>query len=324
MTIHTHAQIMDILQMDFAAFSREIMPLAFEGMKGSKQGITASTMLGYSNICKNQCLYCGMRAGNSGLSRYRLSPNDICASLEQAQQSGHKRVFLVSGEDPGFPFADLLQVVAHGAKLGLQVSLAAGELAKAQYEELFAAGAREYVLKFEMADEATFNRLNPSTSYKQRMDCILQIKELGYALASGNIIDYPGQSLSMLADDILLCKQLGISWAPVIPYMPAKGTPLAQEGGFGSLELLYKEIALLRLMMPQIDITAQQPGQDKALGLTGLEGNLSAVRAGANILFVDLLPDAMVRNFSVVDNRFALDLAHASHVAKEAGLPLLR
>lgn len=111
------------------------------------------------------------------------------------------------------------------------VSLACGEYERSQYEELRAAGADEYVVKFEMSDRETFDRLNPSTSYDKRMNAIRWVKESGLLLASGNIVDYPGQTLEQLADDILLMKELEISWAPVIPYLPAQNTPLAAEGG---------------------------------------------------------------------------------------------
>ena len=126
-----------------------------------------------------------------------------------------------------------------------------------------------------------------------------------------------------LAEDVLLMKELEISWAPVIPYMPAANTPLKEEGGFGSLLTNLKEIALLRLMMPDVDITAQQPGEDKKKGLADPEGNRNAVRAGANILFCDLLPDALARNFRVIDNRNVSGTEHLYQVAELTGKKLV-
>ena len=149
------------------------------------------------------------------------------------------------------------------------------------------------------------------------------IKQSGMLLASGNIVDYPGQTLDELAEDILLMKELEISWAPVIPYLSAANTPLAAEGGRGSQEKTLREIAILRLMMPEVNITAQQPGENPENGLADTEGNLKALNAGANMLFADMLPDALAKSFSVVDNRTTLGLDHIKKMADLAGMQLL-
>ena len=176
-------------------------------------------------------------------------------------------------------------------------------------------------MKFEMSDRDTFNRLNPSTNFEQRMQRINWVKEIGFELGSGNIVDYPGHTLEQIADDILLCKELEIDWAPVVPYMPAPGTPLALEGGRGSLETNLREISILRVMMPHIDITAQQPGANPADGLTAIDGNLNALNAGANLLFADLLPDTLAKNFSVVGERKVKGVEHIRHMAELANMP---
>ena len=112
-------------------------------------------------------------------------------------------------------------------------------------------------------------------NFRRRLERI--DSELGLAYPR---CDYPGQTLSMLAEDILLTKALGISWAPVIPYLPVPGTPLAEEGGPGSIDLCQRTISLLRLMMPEVRITAQQPGPDPQKGLSDTVGNLEAASEG--------------------------------------------
>ncbi len=217
---------------------------------------------------------------------------------------------------------NILQMIRGIKALGLHLSLACGEFFPEQYAEFAALGADEYVLKFEMSDRETFNRLNPSTNFDQRMKSIEAVQKSGMKLASGNIVDYPGHTLSQIADDILLMRDLGISWAPIIPYMPAKGTPLAEEGGRGDIYLNLREIAILRLMMPEVLITAQQPGHDISKGLADDEGNLLALEAGANMLFADFLPDALIGNFSVIDNRVTLGLDHIKKMADCSGMTL--
>lgn len=307
-------EIKEVIEMPEQQFRQEILPLAAAQRRASfSDRLRVTAMMGYTNICKNQCLYCGMRACNTKIKRFRIPADQVIALGLDAAQKGYGRLFLIAGEDPKYGFDHLLQIVHALKARGLFLSLACGELEPAQYQELAAAGVDEYVLKFEMSNPESFNRLNPSTNFKKRMDAIGTIKSLGLPLASGNIVDWPGQTDSELAEDILLMKKLEISWAPVIPYLPAIGTPLAQEGKRGSLLKLYKEISLLRLMMPEVHITAQQPGNDLKKGLSDLEGNRAAIQAGANVLFFDLLPDPFAQNFRVIDDR---NITGPEHIAR--------
>jgi len=323
MKIDKKSDIIDILRMPHEMYMDKIAARAREIHREiNDNSLIATAMLGYDNICKNQCLYCGMRAGNTSIKRYRIDKDDIVSWAEIASKMGFKRIFFISGEDPKYGFDNILYFIEKIKALGFYISLACGEFSKEQYNEFHAAGADEYVLKFEMSQKDIFNRLNPSTNFKKRMQCIEWIKESGMLLASGNIVDYPGQTDEMIAEDILLMKKLEISWAPIVPYLPAKGTPLAAEGGRGSLEKNLKEITILRLMMPEINITAQQPGENLKNGLADPEGNLNALKAGANVLFADMLPSKLAQNFSVVDNRITLGLEHIKNMAKKAGMKL--
>ena len=323
MKITTKAEVLELLSLPYEEFETRVIPEAKRFYREQRGDVLiSSAMLGFSNICKNRCLYCGMRAG-SAVERYRISVEDVVAAAHTAQEMGFRRMFLISGEDPKYGYENLVRMIREIKALGLHLSLACGEFFPEQYEEFAALGVEEYVLKFEMSDRETFNRLNPSTDFDKRMKSIEAVKKSGMKLASGNIVDYPGHTLSQLADDILLMKELEISWAPVIPYLPAKGTPLAEEGGRGDIFLNLREIAILRLMMPEVNITAQQPGRDLTKGLADDEGNLLALNAGANMLFADFLPDALVGNFSVIDNRVTLGLDHIREMAERSGMTLV-
>ncbi len=284
--------------------------------------LTATAMLGFDNICRNQCLYCGMRASNSAVERHRLEPDRVIRAAQPAREAGFGRIFLISGEDPKYGFDNILQIVDGLRRSGFFISLALGELSRSQYCELKAAGAKEYVLKFEMSQREVYNRMKPTSDFDRRMKGIGWIREAGLQLASGSIVDYPGQTDEQLAEDILLTRDLGISWAPIIPYLPAKGTPLAMEGGPGSVEKNLKVISLLRIMIPSVHITAQQPGPDLSKGLADPKGNLDALNAGGDMLFADMLPDALARNFSVVDNRITLGLDHIRAMASQAEMQI--
>lgn len=317
-------EIIDILRMPEDIFYSEIVPQAKEiADETLSNRLLVTSMMGYSNICKNNCLYCGMRASHNPIQRYRISPNEVIRKCLEAKEQGFFRTFLISGEDPKYGFDNILSIVSTLKKENMWISLACGEFERSQFEELRDAGVDQYVLKFEMSDPEHFNQMNPSTSFAKRMNAIHEIKSLGLKLASGNIVDWPGQPLEELADDILLMKELEISWAPIIPYLPAKNTPLAASGHRGDLLKLYKEIAILRLLMPNVNITAQQPGKELTLGLSDLESNLSAIEVGANVLFFDLLSDSEAKSFRVIDDRNITGPSHIFRIADASGKELI-
>ncbi|MDY3014238.1 MAG: radical SAM protein [Evtepia sp.] len=322
MHIQTKQEILEVLSMPAPAFWAAVAPAAQKVCRDQfGDTLLVTAMLAYSNICKNQCLYCGMRAG-SPIPRYRMSPAEILPLTQRAREAGLGRMFPLSGDDGNYGFDNLLTLVEGLRTQGFSIALGAGELEPDQYRALHSAGVEEYVLKFEMSHPDSFNQLNPSTTFQKRMEAAQLIKEAGMKLASGNIVDWPGQTLDELADDILLMKELDISWAPNIPYLPALHTPLASRGGPGSRLLNNKEIALVRLLLPGIKITAQQPGEDLTKGLADEQGNLDAIACGANLLFCDLLPDAKADAFRPIDRRNVSGLAHCQEVARRSGLTL--
>ena len=321
MTINTKSEILEILKMSYEEFNNTIKKSAKEIHKtNNDNSVIITALLGYDNVCKNRCTYCGMNAGYPGLKRYRMSIDEIYTAEKAVKKLGLDRIFLISGEDPKYDFDSIVSMVEFGKKLGLVVSLAAGEFSTEKYKALEAAGLDEYVLKFETANTDLFAKIKPSTTFAKRMNCIEFIKSSKMKLASGNIVDFPHQTLGDIADDIMLMKRLEISWAPIIPYMPVPNTPLALEGGRGSLEIITKEISILRIMMPYINITAQQPGENLANGLADVDGNLNALSAGANSLFVDVLPSAIVNDFNVINNRMLEDIENVEKIVTLSGM----
>ncbi len=306
--------------MPFKDFNKNIRPMAKEIYRKSGNSIVPVAMLGYSNICRNRCAYCGMNAGNRSIKRYRIPQDDILSTVKAAARSGIKRFFLISGDDPNYNFPDLYKIIEYGKSLNLYITLAAGELDNEQLQSLENAGLDEYVLKFETTDNELFRKIKPDSSLKKRMDAINLIKNGSMELASGNITGLPEQSLESIADDIIFMKALEVSWAPVVPYMPVPGTPLAEGNSRGSLEIILKEIAILRLMIPSVNITAQQPGDDIKNGFGDIQGNLNALNAGANMLFVDMLPSTLAGEFKVIENRNVEGLERISKMAEMSGM----
>lgn len=323
MKINTKTEVLEILKMPYEEFESTIR----EKAKGihiahNKNSVLVTALLGYDNICRNQCTYCGMRAGYQGLKRYRLDLADIKRIEEVVKKLDIGGIFLISGEDPKYDFNKIISMVEYGKELGLHVSLAIGELDPENYRALEASGLDEYVLKFETSDKKLFERIKPSTTLEKRMKCIRLIKNSNIKLASGNIVGLPGQTLEQISEDIMLMKELEISWAPIIPYMPVPGTPLAEEGGRGSVETTLKEISILRIMMPSVNITAQQPGEEIKNGLADVQGNLNALRAGANVLFVDMLPETLIKDFNVIDKRMIQGMENVNRLASMSGMSI--
>lgn len=321
MKITERSEVLDILKMPYAKFEDTVKKEAREIQRTENgDNFIVTALLGYDNICKNRCTYCGMRAGFIGLKRYRMSVADIKKSEEEVKKLGIGRIFLISGEDPKYDFNDITAMVKYGKELGLFVSLGAGEMTFDRYRELEAAGLDEYVLKFETSDREMFSKIKPTANFDNRMKCIEFIKSSKMKLASGNIIGLPHQTYEQIADDIMLMKDLEISWAPIIPYMPVPGTPLAEEGGRGSVETALKEIAILRIMMPHVNITAQQPGKKIENGLADVDGNLDALSAGANVLFVEMLPSSIVGNFNVISHRMIEGMENVNRLFSLSGI----
>jgi biotin synthase len=152
------------------------------------------------------------------------------------------------------------------------------------------------------------------------MDCIRAVTPLGMELGSGNIIGLAGQTIDDLVNDIILMRQLDIAWAPIVPYLPAPGTPMAETTPMGDVSLLLREIAILRLLMPRTIITAGQPKQGSKLGFADPEGNRDALGAGANILFVDITPHAMRRDFQITPGRILPGVSHIDTLLEGMGL----
>ena len=158
---------------------------------------------------------------------------------------------------------------------------------KSQFNELKAAGLDEFAMKFEMSDRETFNRLNPSTNFDRRMERISFILEAGISLASGNIVDYPGQTRDSLANDIMLMKELSISWAPIISYLPAKDTPLAKERS----EILNSSTKNIDSQDNDADGQYYRPATRQGFKRpVGYRRQPRCGKFGANMLFVDLSP----------------------------------
>lgn len=314
-------ELMEALRMDMADFQEQYYPQAVQARRRYfGRRIAVSGLLAVSNYCRNSCEFCGLRAPNTELRRFRLSLDEMKRALDGIREQGIRRLFLISGEDPELDLQELLSAVEYASEQGFLVMLGLGVYPPSVYAELRDAGASLYALKFETSNPEIFASVKPDISFEERMSSIEAVRSVELKLGSGNIVGLPGEELEDIANDIELMIKLDIDWAPVVPYLPSPATPLGKSQNMGSVERLLKEIALLRIALPDALITAGQPTQDSKLGFADPQGAKDAIAAGANLLFVDLTPKERRETFAITSKRILPRLDKIDKLLVDLGL----
>lgn len=235
-------------------------------------------LIEFSNICRNNCLYCGIRKGNAHIKRYRMSPEELVETARKAAALGFKTIVMQSGEDMFFDAKTMCGILEKIKKFDVAITLSIGERSYEEYKSFREAGADRYLMRIETTDKNLYHRLDPQMSWQHRYDCLMMIKELGYELGSGIMVGLPEQSLSSIAEDLLFLQNIGVDMAGIGPFIPHSQTPLAQAKG-GSLELALRTMAVMRLLMPDINIPATT-----AMESLHPKGRIMALQAGANVV----------------------------------------
>lgn len=235
-------------------------------------------LIEFSNICKQNCLYCGLRRENPNVQRYRLTAEEILDFAAKARSYGYRTVVLQSGEDDYFTVDKLQYIIRKIKELDLAITLSVGEKSTDEYRAYKEAGADRYLLRIETTDKALYERLDPGMSFVNRVRCLKDLRELGYELGTGCLVGLPGQTLESLADDILFFKELNADMVGIGPFIPNPDTPLAAAAG-GSFELSLKVMAITRLLLPDINIPATT-----AMETLNRQGRVVALQSGANVV----------------------------------------
>ena len=209
-------------------------------------------LIEFSNICRNNCLYCGIRKDNKHACRYRMEPEEV-------------------------------------------------ERSYADYKAFREAGADRYLMRIETTDKELYHRLDPQMSWQHRYECLLMIKELGYELGSGIMVGLPGQTLESIANDLLFLQELEIDMAGIGPFIPHPDTPLSKEKG-GTLELALRTMAVMRIMLPDINIPATT-----AMESLHPDGRMAALRAGANVVMPNVTEGEYRRLYELYPGKAGAD-----------------
>ncbi len=223
-------------------------------------GVPLRGIVEFSNICANDCLYCGIRAANAGVHRYRMSAEEILAVARRLPESGQNTIVLQSGEAPS-PAGDarLGRLIARlKAETPLAVTVSVGNRPRATYAAWRAAGMDRYLLRFETSDAALFARLHPACTLAERLRCLADLRDLGVQVGSGFMIGLPGETHARLAANIALCRDLDLDMVGIGPFIAHPATPLAgvPNAWAADPEMHFVAIAVLRLAHPRAHIPA--------------------------------------------------------------------
>jgi biotin synthase len=252
----------------------------------------------FSNHCERNCLYCGLRKGNSQLSRYRMTEDEIIATAEQIKNTGVPTVVLQSGEDSFFSQDIVCHLIERIRKeTDVIITLSIGELALNDYKAFQQAGANRYLLKHETASVELYKYLRPGCEWEKRLQCLRRLKELGFETGTGNMVGLPGQTPEILADDLLVMKYLDADMLGIGPFIAHPDTPLAGIDN-DDIELTLRVLALARLITSNTNIPATT-----ALATLHPQGRLQALQAGANVVMPDFTPEIYKTRYDIYPGR---------------------
>ena len=257
-------------------------------------------LIEFTNYCKNDCYYCGIRRSNSRAHRYRLSEEQILRCCHQGYTLGFRTFVLQGGEDGYFTDERIVNLVKEIRKNypDCAITLSIGERSYDSYLALFEAGADRYLLRHETWNEEHYRLLHPpALSAKHRQQCLWDLKKIGYQVGTGYMVGSPFQTAENLADDMLFLEKLNPQMVGIGPFIPHHDTPFKDQAA-GTLELTLYMLGLIRLMLPKVLLPATT-----ALGTIDEKGRELGILAGANVVMPNLSPENVRKDYLLYDNK---------------------
>lgn len=251
------------------------------------------------NVCRNDCLYCGIRRSNQKCDRYRLTPKEILDCCDEGYTLGF-RTFVLQGGEGGMDIETVCQLVRalKAAHPDCAVTLSLGEWPRQDYQKMFDAGADRYLLRHETADISQYRFLHPrEMSYQNRMRCLFDLKEIGFQVGCGFMVGAPGQTPLALAKSLKFIEKFQPDMCGIGPFIPQKDTPLGDQPA-GQTEQVLFLLSLIRLIQPNILLPATT-----ALGTVDPSGRERGILAGANVVMPNLSPTAVRKKYALYDNK---------------------
>jgi biotin synthase len=255
-----------------------------------------------TNICKNDCLYCGIRKSNRNCQRYRLTKDEILECCDEGYRLGFRTFVMQGGEDGYFNDDVLCDIVKtiKGKYLDCAVTLSMGEKTYDSYRRLYDAGADRYLLRHETADSEHYSRLHPENlTLENRLECLKSLKKIGFQTGCGFMVGSPYQTSAMLAKDLKFIETFKPDMCGIGPFVPHKDTPFKDEKR-GSAELTCYLLSIIRLIHPPVLLPATT-----ALGTIDENGREKGILAGANVVMPNLSPTSVRKKYELYDNKLS-------------------
>lgn len=268
-------------------------------------------LIEFSNICSNNCLYCGIRAQNKNINRYKLSCENIIATAQQASELGFKTVVLQSGEGNIFSDEEMVKIISEIKKFDIVVTLSIGEKTFKQYELYKQAGADRFLLRIETTDKNLYKQMHPRMDFENRVQCLKNLKKLGYEVGTGCLVGLPNQTLESLADDLLFFKELNADMIGLGPFIATGNTPLQKEKN-GSFIMACKMVALVRLLMPDVNIPATT-----AMETLLCDGRKLVLQSGANVIMPNITPQNAREQYTIYSDKAGIDAYNLDKLKQE-------
>ena len=253
-----------------------------------------------SNICRNNCYYCGIRSGNTNCERYRLSKEQILTCCDVGYELGFRTFVMQGGEDPFYTDELIVSIISDIKKkyTDCAVTLSLGEFEKESYQKFFDAGADRYLLRHETADKAHYEMLHPAgMSFEHRMKCLRDLKEIGYQVGTGMMVGSPYQTAEHLVKDLRFLKEFKPHMVGMGPFIPHHDTRYA-DCTAGTVEMTVRLLAIIRLLLPDVLLPATT-----ALGTIDPVGREKGLLAGANVIMPNLSPADVRAKYLLYDNK---------------------
>lgn len=258
-------------------------------------------LIEFSNICKRQCKYCGLRCEDKFIDRYRISKENIISYAEHAVNMGYKTIVLQSGEDEYYNTDLMCEIIAGIKKLGVALTLSIGEKTYEEYKAFKEAGADRYLIRIETTDKTLYNQMHPNMDFDNRVRCLGDLGRLGYEVGTGCLVGLPNQTIESLADDILFFKEINADMVGIGPFIPHPHTPL-KDSATGSFTLALKVMALTRILLKDINIPATT-----AMETLNPNGRIIALQSGANVVMPNVTTTEYRAKYEIYPNKICIN-----------------
>ncbi len=301
--MYTKAEIINILKDDS---QNEALFLKADKIRYENVGdeIHLRGLIEFSNICSSSCKYCGLRTANKNVQRYKMSPDEIIQCAKNAADIGYKTIVLQSGEDKFFTREILCKIISEIKKLDVALTLSIGERSKDDYRAFKDAGADRYLIRIETTDENLYTKMHPNMDFKNRLNCLYNLKELGYETGTGCLVGLPGQTIESLANDILFFKNLEADMVGIGPFIPHPNTPL-KDTPKGDFTLALKVMSLVRILLKDINIPATT-----AMETIWPNGRILALQAGANVIMPNVTKFEYKKKYEIYPGKISKDACY--------------